>query len=188
MQTGTLSRWADSPIVHHALQRHPNLDPLSILLTMSDTMHALEERFPGLPFAEIFSLAHLDPADPPSFKRNVGALRGAGLSEEEIFGLSVGEPTVFAGKLKVLSVSEMIDARDGMSLTDLQKKYGAYRGQLLSQIRRREDTAKEREALRLLDQGHNVSEIKALGVSHPTTRKAFLKRFYRRWLAEEGQS
>lgn len=80
MHPETFEAWTKNPIVKRILDKDPDLNPLRILERLSETLNELEEKFPNLPFEEIFVLQRVHP-DSEALR---ASMRRCGVPQEAI--------------------------------------------------------------------------------------------------------
>jgi hypothetical protein len=73
-----VSAWVDHPTVKFVRERHPDATPLEILFEYQKLLTELEDRFPGIPFTEIFR----QDREPESAARVAIRLRDLGVDPE----------------------------------------------------------------------------------------------------------
>lgn len=181
--------WFEQPLVRFTMDRlgvtKGTADARTLLLAMHDTMRQLEERFPGIPFRDVYSCR-------PNHKQRVRrAMRAAGVSDADIT-LTLGptthrkrqgsrpklpghlDPEVYEKIRASASISQLAD-RMGLSYD---------RAEYLRSLRR-PLTEKEAQALAVIEEnpGLLLRQVAArVGVTRATVNRALGKQHYRQWL------
>ena len=96
--------WTSSPLVKRAIEKSPDCSAASIFSTLLDIMHEVEDRFPGVPYAELLS----EPALRPDMRRTRTTLRRCGATEADI-ALVCPTAESLAGRRKAILESDPYD-------------------------------------------------------------------------------
>jgi hypothetical protein len=177
--------WLDNPLVKRAFESVPDETPLlDVLEKLLETLHGLEDRFPGVPFRTILS-AH-EPS--PDRLRIIGTLRRTGATDEDIqlvFGNCGVIPT--DADLVDEKAFEMVAA--GATTQDLiDAGYTRTAAENISAVKN-PLTKSEQVALDLLLR-EDVSfgeAARRLGFSRVTPRRAMRKHRFQEWCAKNMQ-
>lgn len=187
--------WFAQPLVQHVLARvggPERIDPAVLLCEMHRTMTELEERFPSIPFRDVYSC-------PPVRRASIRkAMKAAGVSPADI-ELAVGKPgqgrATSAHTIGDRSLPSYTDpgifrrVRSSESIRGLSRMLGVShsRAEFLRSLKNAL-TETEQKVLGVFGE-HPDWSIRGvaihLGLSRPTVHRALGKREYQVWLSEE---
>lgn len=180
--------WLSHPITEHVID-DAGLDPERVLFHYIAVLNDIEDRFPGVPFRDLFGMVD----GTVSVNKVRSGMRQAGLSSQQIDEALSGTPGA-RGQDRVAVADWDYEAdlfpllAAGAASDDLvvHLAVGRNRAEELLTIRSPMNERQQR-CIDLLDAGMNLSEAgREVGVSRNTVRKAELKRWYQRWLEAQG--
>lgn len=180
--------WFDNPIVREAARRlesrGEDLSGRDLLFELSGMLNELEDRFPGVPFADI--LAARTRPDPEAVRRGMSA---AGVSPDDIdtvLGAPAGTPDrklateanfdlVASGADVDEIMATGVPRSAALELVALRQPYSPLQQRIVDEYERRAaaDTPPT-----------TIGLARLLNTSRPTVYKALAKRHYLAWLDE----
>jgi hypothetical protein len=170
--------WLDNPLVRRAYQQSPeDATLLDVLDKLLETMHELEDRFPGVPFRDILSA----PESGRSRMQIVATLRKTGASEDDI-ALVFGEMKPFIWDNVDDDAFELV--RQGKTHAELvELGYSPTAATNILAVRFPLSVA-ERQAVDLsIGEGMTAGQIeREHGIGRATTRRGLRKQRYQEWL------
>lgn len=179
MSTTTDTTWEQHPLVTHAIvTAGPSAQPIDVASALMDTMHELEDRYPGVPFEMILTAPRAE--NPDEIARQMLA---CGVSPDNIklaTGIKPRRYTPAAG----LTEDLFEHAQNDTPVTELQEL-----GYSESAIRAVRTMLKPMSAIHLrvaqacLDRGMSIKGAATeFGASASTVKDGIAKEAYKRWL------